>query len=516
MRRSAQLLVTLACVVSVFIVLRATSRGIGLSPDSLQYFSASESVAHGDGLMTIGWEGERTPLTHFPPGYPLLLTAAIRIGWSPAQFARWFNVALLAVTIVLATVIARRVAPGSSWAAPTVAVMSAVAHDLVVAHSMAWTEPPYLTLSLGGVLSLGSALEKKSSWLLLLAAIAAGAAAVLRYVGVANIGVVGLAVLLWWPTSFWRRVRASSAASILAALPLLIVLAYSATASDAPVANRQLLWHPLGGADLWMAAAVVGKWVSPLSDATYLTAVWLTAVVGLVCILITEGVRERRAMRQQWAAERSYARVLLLYAAIYVVVLVLSMSLADAQTAFESRILVPLLPAAIILGVAWLARQNTRNSRVRFSTGALVSLVVLAGLSRIVPWMRAAYGHGLALRRMERSDEPLVQATRRLPASAHIVSDRAYFLRVQTARAVSGVPRERDPNTLLQNPRYALQVHAICDSAAVRPTFLVLFGHDESEDPTANAGAAARSGDVARVSGGEVIRVRPGCRSGPA
>lgn len=503
--------VALACAMGAVFVLGATARGIGLSPDSMQYLAASESAVRGDGLVTIAWEGEPTPLTHFPPAYPLLLAAAARGGWSVTEFARWFNVALFALTIVLASVITRRVAPESSWAVPLAALTFAMAHDLVVAHSMAWTEPLYLTLTLAGVLALGSAIKQRSLAWLAIAAAVAGLAALVRYVGVANVGLVALAALFWWPAPLRQRVRAASIGAIIAASPLLTVLAISSGSGDAPVANRQLLWHPLGATDLWMGAAVVGKWVSPLSDANYITAAWLAALLGLVAFVVAARARAQTSLAEPRLAERPLVRMLALYAAMYLTVLVATMTFADAQTLFDPRLLVPMLAVAIIIGVVWLSRSSALGSRVRLATWSILALVVLAELSRLLPWMLAANVHGLALRRLDPSDRAVVAATQGLTQSARIYSNRPYFLRAQTKRAVAGIPRERDPNTLLPNARLVQQVRAICDSAASKPTYLVLFAKEETEDPTVTVVPASRSGDAARQRGGDVVRVRPGC-----
>lgn len=503
----------LACLASALFVLGATSRGIGLSPDSLQYLAASESAASGDGLITVGWEGVPTPLTHFPPGYPLLLAGATRAGMRPQQFARWSNVALFALTIVFAAVLARRMAPEALWAAPIAACATAVAHDLVVAHSMAWTEPLYLTLSLGGVLALGTAFDRRSALLLAVAVAAAAAAALTRYVGVANIGMVAITVLRWWPASRWRRLIISGGVSAIAATPLFLALTLQAGAGDGAIANRRFVWHPVEGADLRVAASVATKWVTPLSDATYVTAVWSAVLVVLLVFVLTLRSRRTQSAIESSESSRRQGLILLLFGAMYVTVVVLSMSLVDAQTTLEARLLVPVLVVVIIVGAVSFARMAARGGSIRLVTCAMLALILGANLMRMLPWLREARRHGLALKRIDTPARALVLATRRLPASAQLYSNDPYFLRVQAERAVLGVPRARDPNSLLPHAAHAQQVQAICESATARPTFLVLFDAPVSSDSTARADVAASSGEVERMPGGALIRVRPGCRS---
>ena len=521
-RRWSFAALAIACVVGAAFVLGATTRGVGLTPDSTQYLAAANSATQGRGLVTFAWDAEPMRLTHFPPGYPLVLAAAARTGWSPASFARWFNAALFAATIVLAALMTRRLAPGSFWAPLTVAAMIAVANDLVVAHSMVWTEPLYLTLTLAGLLALAVAIERQSLALLGVAAGLAGCTAIVRYVGVANMAVVSLAALLWWPASWWRRVSTAAVISLVAAIPLAVVTV-SGGGTDAATGSRQIAWHPIDSVDLRSLASVVVKWVTPLSDAAFLTVLWLIGFAVLAGSVIVWRTRAARShATAQTAAPSILTRILLLYVAVYGVVLTLSMSLADAQTEFDARLLAPILAIAVMLGVVWLSWPPSHARGVRLATAALLVLVFGAELSRLVSWTKTARSEGIGLRRVDGLDSAMVAATSRLPESARVYSNRPYFLRVQTSRMVPGLPRERNPNSLLPNPRYAQQLRAMCDTAALRETYVVWFPEDESEDATANRYPMVGVGEVASLpgrrregregAGGRVLKVGRGCR----
>lgn len=507
--------VFLACVLSATFVLGATARGVGLSVDSMQYFSAAQSASAGRGLLTYAWEGEPTVLTHFPPAYPLMLSAAARLGCSPESFARWLNVLLFALTIVTAVAITRRLTPQSPWSAVAVAALYASAHDLVVAHSMAWTEPLYLTLTLLGCLLLTHAIERENQRLLLTAALVAALSAMVRYIGVANIATVPLAVLLWSRGTPTQRTRRALAVSVIAALPLAATLAItslqaSVSGGSGGIGNRRLGWHPLETTDVRSLVSVIARWVSPTQDAT-LIAAWSLGVAALFGAVMFARRRVEGRARQR-APLPLLARILLLFAAAYVLVLLLSMTLADAQTELDSRLLAPVLAVAIILGVVWLS-QAAHDRFVRLTSRAIVALIFVAGISRLLPWVRDAYSHGLVLRRVENSERELIVATEQLPRTARVYSNRPYFLRVQTARMISGIPRERDPNSLLPNPRYAQQLRVMCDASEQRDTYVVMFPVRESEDPTVHAEGVIATGDVRSVAGGSVIKLRRGCRA---
>jgi hypothetical protein len=58
---------------AVWMVWQSTTKmGIGITLDSVYYLRAAENVAAGKGYV-VDFDGTETPLTHYPPGYSLLL-----------------------------------------------------------------------------------------------------------------------------------------------------------------------------------------------------------------------------------------------------------------------------------------------------------------------------------------------------------------------------------------------------------------------------------------------------------
>lgn len=510
--KNNRLLIAAACLISTCLVLVATWHGVGLSPDSLQYLAATKSALAGQGFTTIGWDGVRTPLTHYPPGYPMLLSAGAWLGMSLESAARFSNVALFAATLVLIALIVRRIAPQPPWAAPIAVFAAAFTHDLVVAHSMAWSEPLYLTLTFGGFLALAMAIDRRSLPLLIAAAVAAAVSSIVRYVGVANIAVVGLVTLLWWRSGRWMRIGTPLLLSLFMVLPLLTTILLGAQGSGGGgVANRRFVWHPLDMMDVRIAASVVGKWMTPLDDAGFLSVAWLVALAALLGMLLV--LRTRQATPSDLPREgKTLTLILSLYALVYMAVVALSMTVVDAQTTFEPRMLVPVLVVAIVVSITWLARQSRRGIFVRLAGAGIIALVLSANALRWLPWLRDAQRYGLALRRVDSEGLAIVDSARHFPRTAQVYSNDPYYLRVHTQHVAAGLPRAMDPNSLLPNAHHSEQVQEICETAETRPTFVVLFDDPMSGDSTARADAAMRSGIVTRLAAGSIVRVRAGCK----
>ncbi|MBK5188775.1 MAG: hypothetical protein JJD97_11070, partial [Gemmatimonadaceae bacterium] len=67
--------------------------GPGLDPDSMSYLHAATTLAHGDGLRDVQrdwWSADSTkPLAHWPPGYPVVIAGAERLGLGAVPGARF-------------------------------------------------------------------------------------------------------------------------------------------------------------------------------------------------------------------------------------------------------------------------------------------------------------------------------------------------------------------------------------------------------------------------------------------
>src|SRR6266567_7464968 len=95
-------------ILGVGTLLWTTRGGIGISPDSLVYIDAAESLLSGQGYVEHKASGERLPLIHFPPGYPLLLTVPRSLGSPILAGARSLNSLLFGLNIVLVGILAMR------------------------------------------------------------------------------------------------------------------------------------------------------------------------------------------------------------------------------------------------------------------------------------------------------------------------------------------------------------------------------------------------------------------------
>src|SRR5688572_4944568 len=101
-------------MLAFLLVVWATPDGLGVSPDTTQYLSASQHLRSGDGLRVHWWEEGTEPLTHFPPGQVVALASLESAGLTSDTAARLLNSAALLAIAVLAFGLASRAGNGST------------------------------------------------------------------------------------------------------------------------------------------------------------------------------------------------------------------------------------------------------------------------------------------------------------------------------------------------------------------------------------------------------------------
>lgn len=453
-------LVTSAGLAAVF----ATSSGIGLTPDSIIYLDGARHVAAGDGFIAIAPNGAPAPVTHFPPLYSFLVAALLTLGLPVEAAARCVAVAAFAALVGSIGWVALRTAR-SRIAALISAGLLAFGGPALALSERAWTDVPALVMLVWTLYFLRLATDGNRKALLAGAAFA-GAGVLLRYAGVVAIGVGG-AVLLVRPRWPWRR-RLGGALTwtVVSAVPLALWLARNRLAGGSAT-NRTLAWHPLGAAQVLEGMRTVAFWLVPDPSPHLLMAV----VCALVAAWLIVG-----AHRRWQSCDRGHVAIWGAFAAAYLLFLAVSISLVDAATPTDARLLSPLLPGLYLLvGVAaagWAASAQRR---------ALPGLALALGACVALFGLRAAAGarEALATHRDARG-----YAARAWSAETARIRSRPWPRKVYTndfyggyrllGRPVEELPAKIDGTSGLPNPQLARQLDSLQASLRAGAWLLVL------------------------------------------
>src|SRR5262245_56186168 len=106
---SIALLATAAALLAAF----ATPFGVGISPDSVNYFSLARSFSEGRRFSVVDARGIYVPNSHFPPGYPTLLATFAFITGSVISAGRLLTIFSSAMNVFLTAVLALELRPGN-------------------------------------------------------------------------------------------------------------------------------------------------------------------------------------------------------------------------------------------------------------------------------------------------------------------------------------------------------------------------------------------------------------------
>jgi hypothetical protein len=441
----------------------ACRSGVGLDNDSLVYLSAARHLSEGDGLVVsacISYEGGgpaalgRNPvaLTHFPPLYPMLLGGMMRLGLSQRDVAGWLNVGLFSVNLAIIG-LALRARCGSAVVALLATAWTFLSVDMIYLHAMALSEPLSLALGFGGLVVLGSWLERGGPQIagLAIAGALGGLAALARYAGVAYIA-AGLLALVAIPWA--QRLKRFGAALIfggIAAIPLGLLAVRNMTLSGG-AANRRLELNVLEPGFFARGVETASSWVIPQNLPV---AVKVGLLLGILFFLVRLYARLRGA--GACGAARVASRVqpkrmlwiMACFVPCYVGMVIASKAVLDHGIALDSRVLAPVHVALIFLAALAGDRLAARYwLPVQFWIVLFGVLAALLAARCVVATTFAAEAgeNGLALAHLEDQSE-LLATVRALPPGAEIYSNLSAMTAFFADRPVWPLAKEIDCDT---------------------------------------------------------------------
>lgn len=421
-----------SAAVAALVTLLATARGPGLTPDSINYFSAGLSLASGDGLITFNG----ATLVQFPPGLPALLALAAEVGVGPDTASRVFNAVAYAATVVIASVLLRRHVRSTKLVCGAV-ILVAVDVTLLGIAQMAWTESLFVLVSVAFVLALERLCSavRPAAWIVA-AAVLVWMGFLLRYAGIALLPAGAIAVLLGRQRQGWRH--AFGVAFAFGVVSLVAPLAWMAR--NLAVHGTLLGSRSPSPDDLVTTVqrfvAILGRWIVPSPVPVVIQAVcgaaFVVAVAAAFVWIVANPVR-RRAFGQGGATDADDTRDLRSLLPLVCIVVVYSGYIIAAQltAAFDpinSRLLSPLFVPLVVLVAVGLERGRAvvpaaarRTTTTAVSVVLVVLLIAQAGLAVRLTWISGRDGVGYSTAQWQ--DSELAGLAEGVPRTAHLYSN---------------------------------------------------------------------------------------------
>jgi hypothetical protein len=449
------------------LVLVNTGRwGAALTADSVYYISAARNLLAGRGLTCF----DGGPLVAWPPLFPLTLAGLGWLGIEPVAGAWLVNTLAFGVVVFLTGILlARSVRDRALVAIGTVAVM--VSPTFFGTAIAVWTEPVFalllvfLTLFLGRFSARGRMLD------FLPIVVLTALAPLQRYMGMAIIPAVALAILTARELPARRRVAYSVVLCLLSSLPIGLWLARNLWLSGTLTGERPGAFTALGPSALALSRAIL-KWFLPEQVGKALgtfSVVLVLAVAVLTAWLVVSAVRRRKG------SGPAQVRFALVTVAVYAAVLLAAGSGYNSQ---YDRFMAPVFFLTILLLAVAAERIIQAFGRRPRGKVPIRALVLAAGVLMLVypvaqfvnatrRDIRTGLG-GLESERWKRNQ--VITWLKANPVSGRILSNEpaaVYFLTGAEARMCPR--RSDDPARLRQTGAVATGDHLVWFTTLNRP-----------------------------------------------
>jgi hypothetical protein len=365
-------------VAFIGVVAVTTPPGPGLDPDSMSYLGAAESVVlHGALRVPFAdWSSadSTAPLSHFPPGFPLVLAAPVALGAPPVQAARAVEAVAAFATVGLAVwLVATAVGSGAATLAGVVLLVSP---SLAFDHWQVLSEPLCLACLLATVAFM---LFSDRPWTY---GATAAAAALVRYAGAGAVVAAGL-----W--AFGRRgsARRRVGRAALAAAPgIVLQAAWMLRGAFEGGEARHLAWQGALAPTMRDLGGTLGAWLAPLvpGGAAQVAVAVLAAGVAMAAIISAARELRRGADGAGGAGDTTVRRLLAAIGVMalgYAGIVLWSRLLVYDNIPFDQRILSPLVmlvELAVAVACGWLWRRWGSAARLAVGTAWCVWLATSA------------------------------------------------------------------------------------------------------------------------------------------
>ncbi|PYP78879.1 MAG: hypothetical protein DMD35_10355 [Gemmatimonadetes bacterium] len=366
------------------------------------------------------------------------------------------------------------------------ALATAVSTTVLIAHSVALSEPLFIALLLGAMLCLSVALDSFESpgatggpSALALSGVLMGVATITRYAGIAFIGGATIVILSRKRDAVRDRVIRAALFIVLSIMPLACWVLYNRV--------RGITGHWLVPPLDWRPFQLIALVICAIS----LLVVMATMVRSGTSRIPNEPIAGRPSSRDdEWTPpSASLATICVVSSVCYVAFLVVSKTFVDHAIDLDDRLLSPILPPTIALVTSSVAlRLRHPPARSRGSWNLARTAVLIGGTLYFVSqalgslrYARRARETGGHVEIAARNAPALIQLSRELPRDARMYSNAPYVIFGVTGRMVRGLPLRRSSTSLRPNPQFDRDVMDIGGQNGDH-TYVLYFGSAADTD----------------------------------
>lgn len=285
-------LIALSMAGAALILFSTPHGGLGVTPDSVEYFAAARSLRMGHGWLRYSGMAYAS----WPPLYSTILMIAAEIGslarLAPIESARLLHALVYGLIVYFSGVLFRTyLRSGMLAILASIAVLGSL--PLLQATAFAWSEAIFILMSLLLFLGLHRYIQQPSPRLLAALIVLTALACLQRYMGVTLVATGSLSILLFARTlSLLKRFLNSILYGVFSFVPLGVWLAYNAAttgemAGPRPTSEITMLEAASSASD------TVLRWLFPHPNPSGYFPLGLLAVIAICAVLVIVALRRR-------------------------------------------------------------------------------------------------------------------------------------------------------------------------------------------------------------------------------
>ena len=480
------ILLLLLAIFGGVVILVVTRWGIGASPDSVYYLGAAQNISAGRWFSLPSTDGTFNPITRWPPFYSWVLAILSQTGLGIHSAARWLNALLTAANILLLGVILFPYVKRGSAAAVVIlggGLLMLVSPTFLEIHLMAWSEPLFIFLGISGLWVLGSYLDGNRFFAMLLAALLVGLAFLTRFAGAALVatGMVGL--LLFTGTRWLRRISYTLIFGFVCSLPILVWVVSNFRAKG-EVTSREFNFHPIGVAHLKSVVNTFSSWLLISENAP-----GLLKLGSILCVLLAFGsiyyVTKQRSSDSEWERRflgvsgiPGFIKLFALFIPTYLGFLFVSISLFDANTPLDARILSPVFVTGMVLFLGWLLIwwQTPESSKgLKILIWIVGSILFIGYLVQGIGPLSNAYREGIGFNSLAWRHSATIAELNTFPPEVLLYTNMPEAILLHTGRAVNGFPTKFFSSDQMVNENYLAELEGMEKTLRERGGYIIYF-----------------------------------------
>jgi hypothetical protein len=478
----ALLLIMMSAMGLVWWITRA---GPGMSGDSVRYLMGAENLLSGNGYSRLSGGGELRPITGFPPFYSILLAMIGWLGFNLTSTARWLNILLLGINILLLWTLVKKATCSLALSYLSVLFFS-FNLSVLKYHSWIFTEPLYLALTLAGIFLLWRFHQDLRVRTLISGAVFIGLAAITRLIGLSLVLAGFLFLLVGLRVNRSHRLKLSLAFLALSSIPFLLWLVRNSYTADTAL-NRTVLYHPMPLELIKGYLLFLGDWVQlhRLLPGAYRSILALfIAAAGPVAYLVLRIRDWRQERRFAFRETDKILWLLFLYGAIYLGVLYVNSTLIDASTTpyAPERYLVVMYPIFIMFVLL------TCHSVVEQMNWGMFPRIILLGIAGLIFALQAqstweALKHDdipMGYTTFIASNEKLVDAVKEISKTPILYSNNPELTYAISGYGAYILPYSYNTYTDSQNPDFLHDV-AVMEANLAKGAVIIHYGEKDED-----------------------------------